>query len=232
MRRRGGSIPAGADCAHGDRHLADNHVCETSHGKEAALNPQRLQLFGVGLTVTACAIGLWHAERLAAEVKFFGKKTGKPAVAAPSNSTLEQALQQMEAESAQPSKGKAVNPSDKTIKMNYFSRTWDDVLNDIAQQSNRRLVIDKVPPGRYSRNDWSKYSLEETIRILNRELEPKGFRLLERGQYLDLIALRDARSEFSRPAVSTAGFGEPIAAADTSPPPAKIRLTRATAIAT
>lgn len=195
------------------------------------MNPQRLRLFGVGLTATACAFGLWHAERLAAEVKFFGKKPSKPAVATPSNSALEQALQQMEAESAKPSKGKVIHPSDKTIKMNYFSRTWDDVLNDIAEQSGRRLVIDKVPPGRYSRNDWSKYSLEETIRILNRELEPKGFRLLERGQYLDLIAMRDARSEFARPVVSAGGAGEPNVLDDSSSAPAKIKPTGAAAVA-
>jgi hypothetical protein len=176
-------------------------VCKISHGKEAALNPQRLRLIGVGLTATACAFGLWHAEQLAADVKFFGKKAGKPAAAAPSNGALEQALQQAEAENAKPSQRVVGGPSEKTIKMSYFSRTWDDVLNDVAKQSGRQLVIDKVPSGRFSRNDWSRYSLDETIRILNRELEPKGFRLLERGKFLDVVPLRDARSEYSRPLV-------------------------------
>lgn len=195
------------------------------------MNPHRLRLFGVGLTTTACLFGLWHAERLSAEVKFFGKKAGKPAVAAPSNAALEQTLQQMEAESAKPSTGRGVASTDKTIKMSYFNRTWDDVLNDIAKQSGRQLVIDKVPPGRFSRNDWSKYSLEETIRILNRELEPMGFRLLARGQYLDLISLRDARSEFARPII---GASEPVVqntAAEVSPPPAKIKPTGSVAVA-
>lgn len=195
------------------------------------MNPQRLRLIGVGLTAAACAFGLWHAEQLAAEVKFFGKKAGKPAAATPSNAALEQTLQQMEAESAKPSTGKAVAPTDKTIKMSYFSRAWDDVLNDIAKQSGRQLVIDKVPPGRFSRNDWSKYSLDETIRILNRELEPKGFRLLARGQYLDLIALRDARSEFARPVIGTSEPAVQNTAAEVSPPPAKFKPNGSAAVA-
>ncbi len=194
------------------------------------MNPQRLRLFGVGLTATACVFGLWHAEQLAAEVKLFGKKASKPVAAAPSNAALEQTLQQMEAESAKPSVGKVAVPTDKTIKMNYFNRTWGEVLNDIAMQSGRQLIIDKVPPGRFSRNDWSKYSFEETIRILNREVEPKGFRLLARGQYLDLISLRDARSEFARPVI---GASEPVVqntAAEVSPPPKKIQPTRSAAV--
>ncbi len=195
------------------------------------MNPHRLRLFGVGLTATVCLFGLWHAEQLLAEVKFFGKKAGKPVAAAPSNAALERTLQQMEAESAKPPAEKVAASTGKTIKMSYFSRTWGDVLNDIAKQSGRQLVIDKVPLGRFSRNDWSKYSLEETIRILNRELEPKGFRLLERGQYLDLIAMRDARSEFARPVIGTSDFAERNTSAEVTPPPARFKLTRSVAVA-
>lgn len=195
------------------------------------MNPHRLRLFGAGLTATACLFGLWQAERLSAEVKFFGKKASKPAAAMRSSAALEQTLQQMEAESAKPSVGKVAAPTDKTIKMSYFSQTWGDVLSDIAKQSGRQLVIDKVPPGRFSRNDCSKYSLDETVRILNRELEPKGFRLLERGQYLDLIALRDARSEFARPVIGASDFAEQNISAEVSPPPAKIKPTGSAAVA-
>ena len=170
------------------------------------MNPQRLRLFGVGLTATACVFGLWHAEQLAAEVKLFGKKAGKPAAATASNPSLEQAIQPADVQNVKSSQRSVAVPTDKTIKINYFSRSWDDVLNDIAKQSGRQLIIDKVPPGRFSRNEWSRYSLAEALRILNRELEPKGFRLLERGQYLDLVFLRDARSEYSRPVVGNAEF--------------------------
>ena len=173
------------------------------------MNPRRLRLIGVGLTATACLFALWHAEHLAAEVKLFGKKAGKP-VATPQSAVAEQAAQQVatDAISSQgtstSSTDRQLTPTGKQIKLNYFSKTWGDVLHDIAQQSGRQLIMDKVPPGRFSRNDWSRYSLNDTLNILNRELEPKGFRILERGQFLDLVFLRDARSEYARPVVSSA----------------------------
>ena len=178
------------------------------------MNPQRLRLFGVGLTATACLFGLWHAERLSAEVKLFGKKAGKPVAATPSSPALEQVLQQADAENAKPSPGTVAASTDKTIKMNYISRTWGDVLRDIAKQSGRQLIIDKVPPGRFSRSDWSRYSLADSLRLLNRELEPKGFRILERGQYLDLVFLRDVRSEYARPFVGASDLSGSVAVAN------------------
>ncbi|TXT38272.1 MAG: gspD [Planctomycetota bacterium] len=165
------------------------------------MNLQRLRLIGVALTASVCLFGLWHAEQLAAEVRFFGKKAGKPTDPAPASTESQQAP----AATANASKGAVASHTDKTIKMNYFTRTWSDVLQDIAKQSGRQLIIDKVPPGRFSRNDWNRYSLADAIKIVNRELEPKGFRVLERGAYLDLVFLRDARSEYARPVVGAEG---------------------------
>ena len=36
-------------------------------------------------------------------------------------------------------------------------------------------------------------------RILNRELEPKGYRILEKGQFLTVLAMKEARSTYRRP---------------------------------
>lgn len=166
------------------------------------MNPQRLRLIGVALTATACLFGLWHAEQLAAEVRFFGKPASKPAAATPSSPALNNGQQQANAASTKSSNGAVASPTDKTIKMNYFTRTWSDVLHDIAKQSGRELIIDKVPPGRFSRNDWSRYSLTDALKVVNSELEPKGFRVMERGKYLDLVFLRDARSEYARPIIN------------------------------
>lgn len=168
------------------------------------MNPRRLRLIGVGLTAITCTLCVWHAEFLSAEVRFFGKKVGKPA-GTPAVSP-EQALQQaatdpLASDEAAPDRSMPV--SNKQIKLNYLSKSWDDVLKDVAQQSGRQLVMDKVPPGRFSRNDWSRYPVSDAVKILNRDLESKGFRLLERGQYLDLVFLRDARSEYARPVVSS-----------------------------
>ena len=103
---------------------------------------------------------------------------------------------------------------EKKIRLNYFSKTWDDVLKDLAKQSNRAPLIDKVPPGRFSRNDWNRYSLTEALRILNRELEPKGFRILDRGQFLDLVFLRDARQDYQRPVLDVAHATQQLDDAD------------------
>ncbi|MBC7815507.1 MAG: hypothetical protein IAG10_01250, partial [Planctomycetaceae bacterium] len=177
------------------------------------MNPRRLRLIGVGLTAITCSLSVWHAELLSADVKLFGKKAGKPAAAQPI--AAEQAAADGLLSNGTPaaSNDKQVNPRDKQIKLNYFSKTWGDVMRDVAEQSGRQLIMDKVPPGRFSRNDWSRYSLGDTVKILNRELEPKGFRILERGQYLDLVFLRDARSEYARPVVSSVS-GTALAAGD------------------
>ena len=63
------------------------------------------------------------------------------------------------------------------------------------------LVMQEIPPGRFSRYDRQNYSLTEAVRVLNRELEPKGFRLVEKGhgKFLDVMFLRNARAEYYRP---------------------------------
>ncbi len=181
------------------------------------MNSRRLRLIGVGLT--ACAFGLLCAEQLSAEVRLFGKKPPRP-MAEGSSSRMPAALSDSavsgraptsdanERDSAAISRPASANGKtaatqgrtpEQKIKLNYLSKNWDDVLKDVAKQSGHVLVIDKVPPGRFSRNDWTPHSFTESLRILNRELEPKGFRLLERGQFLDLVFLRDARQEYSRP---------------------------------
>lgn len=176
------------------------------------MKPRRLRLIGLGLTALTCSLSVWHAEFLSADVKLFGKKAGKPATTQP---TMSELSAQQVGENALSSNGtlpasddtqldSSDKPSEKRIKLNYFSKAWGDVLRDVAQQSGRQLIIDKVPTGRFSRNDWNPHTLNDAVKILNRELEPKGFRILQRGQYLDLVFLRDARSEYARPVVSTA----------------------------
>ncbi len=177
------------------------------------MKPRRLRLIGVGLTAITCSLSVWHAEFLSAEVKLFGKKAGKPAAAQPIAAEQAAADALLSNGTLPASDDRQLNLSDKQIKLNYFSKTWGDVMRDVAQQSGRQLVMDKVPPGRFSRSDWSRYSVSDTLKILNRELEPKGFRILERGQYLDLVFLRDARSEYARPVVSSVS-GTALAAGD------------------
>jgi type II secretion system protein D len=85
--------------------------------------------------------------------------------------------------------------------LSFFNADWETVLNKVAKSAGATLVMDEVPPGRFSRYDRRDHSLSEAIRVLNRELEPKGFRLVEKGKgkFLDVMYLRSARAEYYRP---------------------------------
>ena len=83
--------------------------------------------------------------------------------------------------------------------MQYYDLTWERVLNDVAKKSGKQLVVKDLPHGRVTRNDRRKYSLAESVRILNSELEPKGYRLLQQGDYLVVLNLKSARARYTRP---------------------------------
>ncbi|WP_231746812.1 secretin N-terminal domain-containing protein [Maioricimonas rarisocia] len=86
-----------------------------------------------------------------------------------------------------------------TLRLNYISTTWAKVLNDLAEKTGSTLVMYDIPPGRYNRQDWDQHSRTEAVRILNRELEPLGFRVLEKGEFLTVIEMRRARTQYRRP---------------------------------
>ena len=85
-----------------------------------------------------------------------------------------------------------------TTKLNFYSKTWDQVLQQVADSTGAVLVADRIPKGRYSRQDFRNYSRSEAVRILNDELEKQDFRILEKGKYLVVLNLPAARPEYSR----------------------------------
>ncbi len=164
------------------------------------MNQRRWRQLTALILTAVGACGLMTADDLLAEVRFFGKKSASSPPTANPNATAIPEDSPNSVSSAAPTSG----VGDKKIKLNYLSKTWDDVLKDVAKQSGRSTLMDKVPAGRFSRNDWNRYSLTESLRILNRELEPKGYRILDRGQFLDLVFLRDARQDYPRPVLDVA----------------------------
>ena len=176
------------------------------------MNRRRSRQLTALILTAAGACGFLAADELLAEVRLFGKKSAnsmQPTAPNVVDSTAEDNLP-----SNTNSATATAGLGEKKIRLNYFSKTWDDVLKDLAKQSNRAPLIDKVPPGRFSRNDWNRYSLTEALRILNRELEPKGFRILDRGQFLDLVFLRDARQDYQRPVLDVAHATQQLDDAD------------------
>ena len=95
-----------------------------------------------------------------------------------------------------------LNEAEDGVRLNYFDATWAKVLKDVAESHELTLVMDSVPPGRYARRDKKEYDLPSAIRILNGELEPQGYRLLLQKQFLIVLNLDKARTEYARPQLS------------------------------
>ena len=86
------------------------------------------------------------------------------------------------------------------VKLNYTAVSWERVIKDVANATQSELVMDRVPKGRYSRRDSAKYNRHDAVRILNKEIEPLGFRLLEKGDFLIVIDIPSSRPRYA-PAV-------------------------------
>ena len=103
--------------------------------------------------------------------------------------------------------------SDPKVRFLFYNATWDSVLKKVAKDTESQLVMSRVPKGRYSRYDPRKYSRREAVRMLNQDLEKQGFRLVEKGKFLDVMFLRDARADYRRPQLPNYGRTTPGPAA-------------------
>jgi len=95
------------------------------------------------------------------------------------------------------------SPDPKGMRLNYFDARWNRVLEDVAKHTELTLVMDKVPPGRFARRDRTRYSTADCVRILNRELEGLGYRLVKQGEYLIVLNLDQARTRYARPLLTS-----------------------------
>lgn len=90
-----------------------------------------------------------------------------------------------------------------TARLSFFNSTWPSILRKLAADTNSELVMKRAPSGRWTRADRQKYSRTDAVRLLNRELEPKGFRLLEQERFLVVLHLDTLRTRYPRPTVPT-----------------------------
>lgn len=100
------------------------------------------------------------------------------------------------------SRARAAEP--RHVRLNCFHKSWTSVLRELAEATGSTLVMHEPPPGHWTRRDRRDYSRSEAVRILNRDLEPLGFRLLEQGEYLILLNLKSLRSRYLPPVVPAA----------------------------
>ena len=104
------------------------------------------------------------------------------------------------------------------LRLNYYGARWNRVLNDVSKHADLTLVMDKIPAGRFARRDKTRYSTNDCIRILNRELEGLGFRLLKQRNFLIVLHLDQARSRYARPVLPSAGTSDSHTALKNKPP--------------
>ena len=82
------------------------------------------------------------------------------------------------------------------IKLNYYSASWARVLQDLAATGDMEIVADHLPRGRFSRMDRTEYTRKDAMRIINKEIEPQGLRLIEKGQFLIMIETTATRPQY------------------------------------
>lgn len=105
------------------------------------------------------------------------------------------------------------------VKLNFFSAPWPKVLEQVAEGTGSTLVLDKIPKGQFSRLDRNHYTRTEAVRVLNTELEPLGFRILEKGEFLVVLELDAIRAQYDRPVVEKADPNAPTPARKLIKPP-------------
>ena len=105
--------------------------------------------------------------------------------------------------------------ADKKIKLNYYSASWARVFQDLAATGEMEIIADHMPRGRYSRLDRTEYTRKDAMRIINKEIEPQGLRLIEKGQFLILLETTATRPQYP-PAVLPAKHSAKPAEEDSS----------------
>ena len=99
--------------------------------------------------------------------------------------------------------GISAEVQERKVKLNYFLSTpWEKVLKDVAEATGSQLIADRVPVGRFSRRDATEYTRHEAVRIINKDIEPLGFRVIEKGDFLVVIDLPSQRPRYQPVIVS------------------------------
>lgn len=157
----------------------------------------------LSLAVVTCGIVLLPEINADAQSRFRSSRLGR-------NSSTETAAPGTSSAPA------ANQPAGATTRLNFYSKSWGQVLEQVAESTGAILVADRIPGGRYSRQDFRSYTRSEAVRILNDELEKQDFRILEKGKYLVVLHLPAARPEYSRLQFETPGQTTPAIEAQTA----------------
>ena len=107
---------------------------------------------------------------------------------------------------AQSDSGAAAKPSsasstkaDGRVRLNMQGASWKKALRRIARHGGIELVMKATPPGTFSCADAAEHSVPEALRIVNRQLEPLGYRASQQGSFLVVLNLDSLRSGYNSP---------------------------------
>jgi len=107
---------------------------------------------------------------------------------------------------AQSDSGAAAKPSsasstkaDGRARLNMQGASWKKALRRIARHGGIELVMKATPPGTFSCADTAEHSVPEALRIVNRQLEPLGYRASQQGSFLVVLNLDSLRSGYNSP---------------------------------
>ena len=84
------------------------------------------------------------------------------------------------------------------VRLNAIQTPWEQFLRYLARQTGSHLVMKQAPPGRFHHLSTRLYTRQEAIELVNEQLQPLGYRLLDQGRHLVLVELEQLRSRYPR----------------------------------
>ena len=106
-----------------------------------------------------------------------------------------------EGEDSRPAK--TASKTGGTVKLNYLGAGWDVVFQDLAEATDSRLIANRIPTGRFTRRDSKTYTRSEAVRIINKEIEARGFRIVEQDELLVVLDIPSIRPRYQPPEIQT-----------------------------
>lgn len=146
-------------------------------------------------------LAVWRQTRWISAPLLIGSQLCLPVLAAdpPSHGAGTKTSAKKGATSTEKTAASAPVPEKANIRLNFLSSSWEKVFKEVAAEAGLQLVVHALPEGRFSRRDFKKHTLDEAVQILNRELEPKGFKVLANDGFLTVVSMRQARTDYRRP---------------------------------
>jgi type II secretion system protein D len=134
------------------------------------------------------------------------------------------------------SKTPSKSDGDGRVTLNLKAASWNRVLKRIARHGGLDVVMKSSPPGTFSCSDTEEHTIPDALRIVNRQLEPRGFRALQQGKYLVVLNLDGLRSGYNSPSFvrnpRLESQGDGNSAQPTAAPTTPASASRSTADAT